>query len=160
MKVGIEIAGLEKVKAFFRNAAVNLLGGKRSVEVYFANAGRNRTIAAVQAGAKRNPFYLSKNEEAEIASIMRSALTDALHRISRTPWRDGLRIAGEHMAEDFRAHIDGRKSGTRLLHPGITRTRPLTPKYAKQKLKRWGKVLPELRASDEFYESMRVRVTK
>lgn len=160
MRISIETRGVEEAQEFFRNAAINLAGGPKTVSVAMAGE-RNQTIASVQADADRNPFYVTKPESNIMQGLIAGGLSQTLATKRRGAMRRALQDVGDVLVNAFRDHIHGRKSGGRppvRVPASPHQTAPLTKRYAEWKRKKFGKSVPELIASGEFIQSMKVEV--
>lgn len=154
MRVTVQTRGLDELREFFTSRAVNLARGPRTVRVFAAGA-RNQVIAEAQAAQDRNPFFLTPAEARAAAQLTADALSAALS--------DGGSLArhlpavGDYIVDAYKRHIALRKSGgvSPVGRPvGGHQTRPLSARYAEQKKRKHGKVLPELIATGEFYQSI------
>lgn len=161
MMVKIETRGVEETREFFRNAALNLVRGAKTVTVSMAGE-RNQTIAAAQAVVDRNPFYLTSSESRILTSLIAGGLSDALSQRDRDAMKRTLQDVGDMMINYYQDHIHHRKSGGKppvKMPASPHQTKPLSPEYAKWKRKKFGKSVPELIATGEFIGSMRAKVT-
>ena len=150
--------GFDKVRDWYAKVAAS---GQPVIEVFTRNAPRNALIANVQAGNDRNPFYSTNAEHSRVLRRIKEALQDGM-RIGKAALRDGLQGAGDLYVDMFRKHIQARKSAgvppVSLPIASAHRTKKLSEKYAKRKLKKFGFTTPELVATNEFRQSFASRV--
>jgi len=157
--ITLKVRGLEELERFFRQQAVNLAGGPRTVEIR-AEGQRNQVIAEAQAQRDRNPFFLTSSETRSVVGKMAEALSNAMRYQSRARWREDLADAGEVALHFYRDHIHEERSGGVPPIGASARghkTRKLTADYADWKRKHFGD-RPILVATGEFIKSLVVKV--
>lgn len=106
-------------------------------------AHRNAVIALVQAEAGRNPFYLSREQSANVCSQVAKIATGRGYN-----WR----TVGHTILEAIKENADSQISANGR---GFTR---LTEAYAKRKAKKHGFVIPILKATGDLLNGLKVRI--
>ena len=148
--------------AFFEDLARAVASAPKSVAVSFAGE-RNQTIASAQSEADRNPFFVTRRDLNTVQSILASGMTQLTRAgsVNARALHTALQDVGDMLVNVYRAHIHRRQSAG---DPPVDvpasphQTKALTEKYAKWKRKKFGTSVPELIASGEFIQSMRVTV--
>lgn len=154
------LVGLEGLYAQVSAAARAKVRKLSTVEVLVVagsgdrTADENTVIAKVQAKQDRNPFYLTREQVAEVRNTL-----------SRTLVRRGgdgnpeiddraLKAVGERMLEYVRANVAAQRN------PNGRGFRPLTPAYAKAKRSAVGFERPILRRTGELIDGLRIVVRR
>ncbi len=155
MAVGVELQGAGEPMA--RVIAAKLAGLTAVTESHAVNivAGgarggkKNAMIAAVQAIAKRSPWYPNKQAMEGIRFAARGLASD-----SRTTQVRALSDIGELLLASIRRNVEEQRN------PDGSAFKPLTAAYARRKQRKLGFTIPILRATGDLLGGLRVRVDR
>jgi len=155
-RVRVDTKGLEEVKDFMTSRAANLVGGNRTIEIYFDNTGRpaalNAHIAQLNSlSYGRNPFFLRPGERGHLTKIMKKGVETAL-RGRKRGFTGAVREAAKYIVEKFQQHL--------VSEDYNTPHKPLSDKYARWKKKKVGSEHPILFLYGSLYESIKFRLKK
>jgi len=155
MSVGVELQGAGEQMARViaaKLAGVNNVVGTRSINIVAGGVrgGRkNAMIAAVQAIAKRSPWYPNKEAMEGIRFAARGLASGDGGTVDRS-----LRTIGELLLASIRRNVEEQRN------PDGSAFRGLTPGYARRKQRKLGFVIPILRATGDLLGGLRVRVDR
>lgn len=133
---------IARLSADYPTHTINVVaGGARGVD-------KNTLIADVQAGRRRNPWYLSAEAKEALRFVFRPMWADPAKTMSQ------LQKAGQVILDAIRLNVarQKNKSGSGF--------QALTPNYAAYKRRKFGFVTPILRATGDLLDGLRVVIDR
>ena len=148
MEGGDRIAEAIRTKLLKTNVAIGTVtigivpGGRRGAE-------KNAMIAHVQAGLKRNPWYIDKDTLTAIRFLVRGMASADPATVSAA-----LKQTGDIMINAVRSHVEQMRNSN-----GSTFAE-LTARYAAFKRRKFGFIHPILRASNDLLGGLKAVITR
>lgn len=153
MPVAVELQGEDQISGTIQAAINRALAGLDESEVAIVAGGargsaKNTLIARVQQAWQRNPFYLDDQAKQSIAFALRGLTAGSYSTRLRA-----LTLAGEAMKNAIARNLAAQAN------PDGSNFRALTEKYAAYKRRKFGYVVPIMRASGDLMDNLQVKVT-
>lgn len=150
MSVGVELQGEDGIGAAIEAAVNRAIGGFDGASVSVVAGGsrgaeKNTLIAKVQAKQLRDPFYVDEPGKESLRFVL-SGLTAAAYSTRKR----ALDLAGEIMLNGIGRNVE------RQQNPGGQSFKELTEKYARAKQRKFGYVVPILKATGDLLGGLRV----
>lgn len=151
--IRVEARGLqEAVKSL-----ETIMGSLQDAKVELEMSRRSREILIAQANMGRNVVKLTRRDTADLKAELVNEFSGHWYAPTTSGeevWRNVWRAAGEWFRQCIADKIEDKRAVIKA---------PLTPAYAREKMREWGKTHPILVASGEMLDDVReagVRVSK
>ncbi len=154
MTTGVTLEGQDGIGKAIEAKIKAAMGSIDGTEIAIVAGGSrggetNAMIAKVQAGHMRDPFYLDQQAR-EAVRFAANGLTAAQYSTKKR----AVDIMGELMLNAIGRNVEKQRN------PDGGKFKGLTPNYANYKRRKFGWVVPILKATNDLLGGLRVRVSK